>query len=242
MSKAPARPPLIALRNVRLMDGAKALFDGVDLSLEPRQRAALVGRNGAGKSTLMKVLTGQVQPDEGERFVQPALKVVYVPQEPDIGGETLLDYAVAGGADAWEAEAQLDRFDLDPQKKAQGLSGGEIRRAALARAFAEKPDLLLLDEPTNHLDIFAIQTLEASIEESRASLLVVSHDRAFLNRVTNRSFWLAHRKLRVFDQGFAAFEAFAEKVEAEEEEALRRLSRIEHVWNRYNLTSIIEWG
>ena len=225
MSKAPARPPLIALRNVRLMDGAKALFDGVDLSLEPRQRAALVGRNGAGKSTLMKVLTGQVQPDEGERFVQPALKVVYVPQEPDIAGETLLDYAVAGGADAWEAEAQLDRFDLDPQKKAQGLSGGEIRRAALARAFAEKPDLLLLDEPTNHLDIFAIQTLEASIEESRASLLVVSHDRAFLNRVTNRSFWLAHRKLRVFDQGFAAFEAFAEKVEAEEEEALRRLSK-----------------
>ena len=205
MSKAPARPPLIALRNVRLMDGAKALFDGVDLSLEPRQRAALVGRNGAGKSTLMKVLTGQVQPDEGERFVQPALKVVYVPQEPDIVGETLLD--------------------LDPQKKAQGLSGGEIRRAALARAFAEKPDLLLLDEPTNHLDIFAIQTLEASIEESRAALLVVSHDRAFLNRVTNRSFWLAHRKLRVFDQGFAAFEAFAEKVEAEEEEALRRLSK-----------------
>ena len=148
-----------------------------------------------------------------------------MPQEPDIGGETLLDYAVAGGADAWEAEAQLDRFDLDPQKKAQGLSGGEIRRAALARAFAEKPDLLLLDEPTNHLDIFAIQTLEASIEESRAALLVVSHDRAFLNRVTDRCFWLAHRKVRVFDQGFAAFEPWAEKIEAEEEEAFRRLSK-----------------
>ena len=227
--KSPARssgkPPLIALRDVRLTDGPNELFEGVDLALEPRQRAALVGRNGAGKSTLMRILIGRIQADSGERFLQPSLRCVYVPQEPEITGETLLDYATAGGAQDWEAETWLSTFELSGDKKAQGLSGGEIRRAALARAFAEDPDLLLLDEPTNHLDVFAIETLEKSITESRAALLVVSHDRAFLNRVTDRCFWLAHRKVRTFDQGFSAFEAWADKVEAEEEEAFRRLSK-----------------
>ena len=225
MSRAPSKPPLIALKDVRLADGAVQLFEGVDLALEPRQRAALVGRNGAGKSTLMKIMTGVIIPDSGERFLQPGARSVHVPQEPDITGATLLDYAIAGGAQVWDAESWLGTFDLDPGKTTQGLSGGEIRRAALARAFAEAPDILLLDEPTNHLDVFAIQTLEREILASRAAVLVVSHDRTFLNRITDRCFWLAHRKLRVFDQGFEAFEPWAEKVEAEEEEALRRLSK-----------------
>ncbi len=220
-----SRPPLIALREARLQDGPAPLFDGVDLALEPRARAALVGRNGAGKSTLMRVLTGEVQLDTGERFLQPGLKSTHVPQEPEIQGDNLRDYACQGGAAAWEADAQLARFGLDPEKGCTGLSGGEIRRAALARAFAEAPDLLLLDEPTNHLDIFAIETLEEALLEMKGALLVVSHDRAFLGRVTNRTFWLAHRKVRVFDQGFAKFEAYAEQVEAEEAAAFQRLSK-----------------
>lgn len=223
--RSSGRPPVAALRDIRLADGPVQLFEGVDVSLEPRGRAALVGRNGAGKSTLMRILTGEIVADSGDRFLQPGLRVVYVPQEPVITGTCLLDHCITGGAADWEASAWLSTFELDPNASTIGLSGGEIRRTALARAFAEHPDLLLLDEPTNHLDIFAIETLEASILECGAALLVVSHDRAFLNRVTETCFWLAHRRVRTLDQGFAAFEAFAERVEAEEAESARRLAK-----------------
>ncbi len=220
-----ARPPVAALKGVRLADGAVQLFDGVDLGLEPRTRACLVGRNGAGKSTLMRILAGLVQPDEGERFIQPGLRIAMVLQEPEIAGPTVLDHAASGGAPDYRAEAMLQDFGLDPSKPTTGLSGGEIRRAALAKAFAEEPDLILLDEPTNHLDIFAIETLERELTASGAAALIVSHDRAFLERVTQRCFWLAHRRVRALDQGFSAFAPWAEKVEAEETEQLRRLNK-----------------
>ena len=225
MSPRQARPPIMALRDVRLADGAVQLFDGVDLALEPRVRATLVGRNGAGKSTLLKIIAGAIEPDGGERFVQPGTRMAFVPQEPDIVGDTVLDHATAGGAEPHRAEAMLGAFGLDAHRSTQGLSGGEIRRAALARAFAEEPDLILLDEPTNHLDILAIGTLETQLAASRAAAMIVSHDRAFLERVTGRCFWLAHRRVRTFDQSFAGFEAWAEKVEAEEAEQLRRLEK-----------------
>jgi ATP-binding cassette subfamily F protein uup len=232
-------PPILALKDVRLADGARPLFEGVDLGLEPGVRACLVGRNGAGKSTLLKMLAGQIQADSGERFVTPAARIVYVPQEPVIAGATLLDYATAGGAQSYEAEAALQAFGMDPGKGTAGLSGGEARRAALARGIAEQPDVLLLDEPTNHLDIFAIETLEEEIAASRAACLIVSHDRAFLERVTKRCFWLEDRQVRRLDKGFGAFEAWAEEVaEAQAEEARRlnkALAREEH-WLRRGVT------
>jgi ATP-binding cassette subfamily F protein uup len=221
----PAKPPIVALNGVELQDGAVMLFDGVDLAIEARSRACLVGRNGAGKSTLMRLIAGQIEPDGGGRFVQPGLRFAFVPQEPLIVGETVRAHATSGGAADYEADATLYAFGLDPEKSTQGLSGGEIRRAALAKAFAESPDLILLDEPTNHLDVFAIETLEAELSRSRAAALIVSHDRAFLNRITGRCFWLANRKVRTLDQGFAEFEAWAAKMEAEEQETLRRLEK-----------------
>ncbi|MDG2530556.1 ABC-F family ATP-binding cassette domain-containing protein [Caulobacter endophyticus] len=231
---APARAPVLALKDVRLADGAKPLFDGVDLALEPRIRACLVGRNGAGKSTLLKVLAAQgAEPDSGERAVQPGAKVVFVSQEPEITGETLLDYCTAGGAQDYEAHATLADFGLNYDQSTKGLSGGERRRAALARAFAEQPDVLLLDEPTNHLDIFAIQTLEEELANSKCAALIVSHDRAFLNRVTQRTFWLEHRKVRRLDKGFAEFETWSEQVlaaEAEEERRLNKKLEVENAW------------
>ena len=157
------RAPLLALKDVRLQDGPVQLFDGVDLALEPRVRATLVGRNGAGKSTLMRIVAGMIEPDGGERTLAPSTRIAFVPQEPVITGATLRDYAASGAAEPWAAEAALETFGLDPAKAAERLSGGEARRAALARAFAEEPDVLLLDEPTNHLDIFAIETLEAEL-------------------------------------------------------------------------------
>ncbi len=219
------RPPLVALKNVRLQDGQRPLFDGVDIAVEPRTRAALVGRNGAGKSTLMKMVMGLIEPDAGDRSVQAGTRFAYVPQEPVITGETLLDYAASEGAERWTAEAWLATFGLDPEKPAVNLSGGEIRRAALAKAFAEEPDLLLLDEPTNHLDILAIELLEEELLQARFSVLVVSHDRAFLNRVTQSCHWLEGRRVRTLNKGFAAFDEWADKVMEEEAESLRRLNK-----------------
>ena len=220
-----ARPPLVALKDVRLQDGPRPLFDGVDLAVEPRSRAALVGRNGAGKSTLMKVVMGLIEPDSGDRSVQSATRFAYVPQEPIIAGETLLDYASSGEAEPWTAEAWLTTFGLDPAKSTQGLSGGETRRAALAKAFAEEPDLLLLDEPTNHLDILAIELLETELISARFALLVVSHDRAFLNRVTDTVHWLEGRRVRTLNKGFVEFDDWAAKTLEEEAESLRRLTK-----------------
>jgi ABC transport system ATP-binding/permease protein len=234
------KPPVLALKDVRLADGPKMLFDGVDLGLEPRSRACLVGRNGAGKSTLLKILAGEIQADEGERTLTPGTRISYVPQEPAITGETLLDHATGGGAAAYEAEAALALFGIDPGKSTQGLSGGEIRRVALARALAEDPDVLLLDEPTNHLDILAIETLEGALAGSRAAMLIISHDRAFLERTTGRCFWLEHRKVRRLDKGFAAFEAWVEKILAQEAEDDRRLEKQlerEEYWLRRGVTA-----
>ena len=221
----PARPPIVALKDVQLQDGAVKLFDGVDLGIEARSRSCLVGRNGAGKSTLMRLIAGEIEPDGGNRFVQPGLRFAFVPQEPMITGATVHEHVTSGGAADYEADAALESFGLSPGKGTQGLSGGEIRRAALAKAFAERPDLILLDEPTNHLDIFAIETLEAQLSKARAAALIVSHDRAFLNRITGRCYWLAHRRVRTLDAGFAEFEAWAAKMEEEEAEKLRRLEK-----------------
>ncbi len=234
------RAPILALKNVRLADGQTMLFDGVDLALDARNRACLVGRNGAGKSTLLRILSAQIQADAGERTVTPGTTIAYVPQEPEIVGATILEHATSGGALDYMAEAALTAFGIDPDKGTQGLSGGEIRRAALAKAFAEDPDVILLDEPTNHLDILAIETLEAQISGSRAAALIVSHDRAFLERTTQRCFWLEHRQVRRLDAGFAGFEDWVEKIEAQQAEEGRRLDKMlerEQHWMERGVTA-----
>lgn len=234
------RAPVLALKDVRLADGPVMLFDGVDLALDGRNRACLVGRNGAGKSTLLRILSGQIEADAGERTVTPGTTVAFVPQEPEITGATVLEHAISGGALTYRAEAALDAFGINPEKSTQGLSGGETRRTALAKAFAEDPDVILLDEPTNHLDILAIETLEAQIGASRAAALIVSHDRAFLNRVTQRCFWLEYRQVRRLDAGFAGFEDWVEKIEAQQAEEGRRLDKMlqrEQHWMERGVTA-----
>jgi ATP-binding cassette subfamily F protein uup len=232
--------PLLALKDVRLADGRRLMFDGVDLALEPRVRACLVGRNGAGKTTLLRILAGEIEADDGVRSGVPGLTIAFAPQEPQIGGGALVDYASSGGAPRHAAEAALQSFDLDPARSADGLSGGEARRAALAKVFAEDPDVLLLDEPTNHLDIFAIERLEARLAACRAAVLVVSHDRAFLERVTQRCFWLEERRVFKLDAGFAGFDAWSDKITAQREEDERRLSKTleqEEYWLRRGVTA-----
>ena len=219
------QPPILALKDVRLADGAVQLFEGVDLALDARARACLVGRNGTGKSTLLRILAGLVEADNGQRFLQPGVRIALVPQEPVITGPTLADYAMAGGAQRHEAEAALESFGLDPSRGSDGMSGGEIRRAALARAFAEDPEVLLLDEPTNHLDVTTIAALEERLARSRAAILVISHDRAFLTRITKTCFWLEARRIRRLDAGFAKFDEWSRKQAEEDAEVFRRLTK-----------------
>ena len=212
------RAPILALKDVRLADGPLMLFDGVDLALDARVRACLVGRNGAGKTTLLRVLNGQTEPDGGERTVSPGTQIALVAQEPAMEGATLLEHCTAGGAPDYAAAARLQAFGLDPEKSTQGLSGGEIRRVALSRAFAEDPDVLMLDEPTNHLDILAIETLESEIaakpgrhpdRQPRPRLPGTHHPALLLAG--------APQGPRL-DAGFAGFDEWVEKIMAQQAE------------------------
>jgi ATP-binding cassette subfamily F protein uup len=216
-----AAPPLLTLSEARISFGGKALFEGLELQLGRGDRACLVGRNGSGKSTLLKIMAGLVELDAGEMFRQPGAKASYLPQDPAFDpDETVADHVAADGEPAHRVDAMLAQVGLDGVRRLGTLSGGEGRRAALARALVGEPEILLLDEPTNHLDLAAIDWLERVLGAFTGALLMVSHDRAFLNRVTTRTFWLDHGHLRRNDHGFVEFDAWSEAVlEAELREA-----------------------
>src|SRR5580700_3974041 len=173
-------PPLIQLKDIALTFGGTPLLSGVELSVSPGERVCLIGRNGSGKSTLLKIAAGLVEPDSGSRFVQPGATIRYLPQEPDLSGfATTLAYVEAGlgpGDEPYRAAYVLNELGLTGQEDPANLSGGEARRAALARVLAPEPDILLLDEPTNHLDLPAIEWLESEINSRRSALVIISHD------------------------------------------------------------------
>ena len=219
-----AELPILRLADVELTFGGTPIFTGVTFTLAKGERAALVGRNGAGKSTLMKLVTGQHEPDAGELWSQPSTDVSVVEQEPDLSAySTVLDYAAQKTDEPWMAEAELGLFGIDPGADPNTLSGGQIRRAALARAFAEDPDILLLDEPTNHLDVPMIETLESRLNSFPGAVLLVSHDRRFLENVTTTTLWLRQGKVWKSPRGYAHFDDWAASVEAEEEKHLQKL-------------------
>jgi len=230
-----ARPPILSLSGVSLTFGGDPLFSDISVSIEQSERLCLVGRNGSGKSTLLKIAAGIVQHDQGERFVQPGGKIAYLPQDPDLSGfDTVLDYAAADvdEDEVYKAQIALDGLRLDGSVTAASASGGEKRRAALARLMASEPDLMLLDEPTNHLDVTAIEWLENELLESRTGYVVISHDRAFLNRVTKGTLWLDRGVMRRSPEGFGRFEAWQEKTfeeeDAEQHKLGRKIKREEH--------------
>ena len=236
-------PPLIQLKDIRLTFGGTPLLSGVELSVSPMERICLIGRNGSGKSTLLKIMAGLVEPDSGTRFVQPGATVRYLPQEPDFGEhKTTLAYVEAGlgpGDDHYQARYLLEQLDLSGDEDPAHLSGGEARRAALARVLAPSPDILLLDEPTNHLDLPTIEWLEAELENSRSALVLISHDRRFLTNLSRATAWLDRGQIRQIDRGFAAFEAWRDEVLAEEEREQHKLDRKivnEEHWLRYGVS------
>ena len=236
-----AEPPILSLRGARIAFGDKPLFEEADLRVSRGDRLCLVGRNGSGKSTLMKIIAGQIELDSGEVWVQPGTRIAYLPQDPPLEpGRTVLDYVAEGTETRHEAEASISRFDLDPAADLGTLSGGESRRAALARAFADRPHILLLDEPTNHLDLTTIERLERELAAFAGGLLLVSHDRTFLTNVSNRTLWLERRRLHTNDAGFAGFDEWSETLLAVEERELERLDHKlaeETRWLRRGITA-----
>ncbi|MDJ1016418.1 MAG: ATP-binding cassette domain-containing protein [Paracoccaceae bacterium] len=223
-----ARPPLLQLTGVSLTFGGDPVFSDLSLTVQPGDRLALVGRNGSGKSTLMKVMAGLVEPDEGQRVIAPGDSVGYMEQEPEMAGaETLGDYATRdlGPSELWRIEAAAEGLKFDPATTVDEASGGERRRAALAKIIAEAPDLMLLDEPTNHLDIEAIEWLERQLSETRAAFIMISHDRAILKAAARGTLWIDRGVVRRQDRGFGDFEAWQEKIWAEEDEARHKLDR-----------------
>ncbi len=239
-------PPLMILRDVRLGFGGDPLFSGVDLVVSKGDRIGLVGRNGCGKSTLLKVMAGQTEADSGEVVRQAGLHVTYLPQEPDPSGfATVLDYVADGlpehsADDAHLVAPWLDEVKLDGGLACANLSGGERRRAALARALAARPDVLLLDEPTNHLDLPAIEWLERTLDGFPGALLAISHDRAFLSHLTRATLWLDGGIIRRLDKGFGAFEAWADDALARDETERRKLDKRiaeETRWSRQGISA-----
>jgi ATP-binding cassette subfamily F protein uup len=238
-----APPPLLALQAVTLTLGGKPLLDSADLSIAPGARLCVVGRNGSGKSTLLKIAAGEIEADAGTRFLQPGVSLRYLPQEPDFSGyATALAYVEAGLGptdDPYSAQALLLELGLTGEEDPAKLSGGEARRAALARVLAPQPDILLLDEPTNHLDLPTILWLEEKLAGLRSALVLISHDRRFLQDLTRETVWLDRGRARHLARGFDDFEAWRDREMVEEERQQHKIDRrivAEEHWLRHGVS------
>ena len=237
-------PPLLQLKEIALTFGGTPLLTSAELSVSPGERVSLVGRNGSGKSTLLKIAAGLVEPDRGTVFVQPGALIRYLPQELDFDGfASTLAYAEAGlrpDASPHAARYLLEQLGLTGREDPKALSGGEARRAALARVLAAEPDVLLLDEPTNHLDLTTIEWLERDLDARRTALVIISHDRRFLSTLSRSTVWLDRGLTRRIERGFAHFEEWRDAVLAEEEREQHKLDRkivAEEHWMRYGVTA-----
>jgi ATP-binding cassette subfamily F protein uup len=235
--------PILSYENLGLVQGEGWLFRKLDLYIGERDRLALIGRNGAGKTTLLKCIAGTIDTDEGRRTIVPGTKVVLLEQDPDMAGhDSLLDWVLSGN-DApaeHEAAAIAEQLGADLSRPVMTASGGERRRATIARALAQNPDVLLLDEPTNHLDLGAIEWLEGWLNRFKGAFIVISHDRTFLARLTKSCFWLDRGDLRRAEIGFGGFDAWTERVYEEEERAADKLDaklKIEMHWLHRGVTA-----
>lgn len=237
-------PPLLRLDNIFVTFGGTPLLSDASLSVSEGDRIALVGRNGSGKSTLLKIAAGLVEPTGGEIFRHPSSTIRYLPQTPDMDGfKTVRDYVATGlgpADDIHRVAYMLDHLGLTGDEDPKNLSGGEARRAALARVIAPQPDILLLDEPTNHLDLTTIEWLEGELNQIRSAIVLISHDRRFLENVSRSTVWLDRGETKRLGKGFGFFEEWRDKLLEEEERQQQKLGRQierEEHWLRYGVTA-----
>lgn len=223
-----AQAPLLQLSDISLTFGGDPVFSDLSLTVQPGDRVALVGRNGTGKSTLMKVMAGLVEADKGDRVLSTGVTCGYMEQDPDLSGfATLGDFASDGldPSEMYKVERAGEGLKFDPDRPVDTASGGERRRAALAKLMASEPQLMLLDEPTNHLDIEAIGWLEDELKQTRSAFVLISHDRRFLDVLTRATLWIDRGMVRRQEKGFKEFEAWRDKTWEEEDIARHKLDR-----------------
>ena len=234
----------LSLSETKLTFGGTPLLNGASLEVAKGARIALVGRNGSGKSTLLKIAAGVIEADDGVRFVHPGVTVRYLPQEPDFSGfdyaEEYISAALDHDGDAHTSAVLMDALQIPTGLKLENCSGGEARRVAIAACLISKPDILLLDEPTNHLDITAITWLEEHLKKLKSAIVLISHDRRFLETLTTSTVWIDRGDTRTLDRGFSHFEAWRDKTLEEEADAHHKLGRkivAEEHWMRYGVTA-----
>jgi len=227
---------ILSVQDGSIAFGEKVIFDGLYFNIHEGDKIALVGKNGTGKSTLMSIITNERDLDSGERWILAGTTIGYLQQEIiPIPGQTVYDFVFEqlkkqGLEDAYQykVEMVIQPLDLKPDDRMDMLSGGQLRRAALARSLVEEPEILLLDEPTNHLDLEVIEWLEGFLHNYRGAVLCVSHDKAFLANITNKIFWLDRARMRVCPKGFGHFDEWsAELLEQEERELKNRQKLID---------------
>jgi ATP-binding cassette subfamily F protein uup len=235
--------PLLLLKDIDIRFGTTQLLDGAELSVGEGERLCLVGRNGSGKSTLLKIAAGLIEPDDGTRFAQPGAIIRYLPQEPSLAGfantRAYVEAGLGEGYDTNRTHYLLGKLGLTGTESPDTLSGGEARRAALARALAPQPDILLLDEPTNHLDLPAIEWLEEELQSLRGALVLISHDRRFLEDLSRATVWLDRGQTRRLERSFKHFENWRDETLAQEESERHKLDRkiaMEEDWVRYGVS------
>ncbi len=238
--------PIYTIRGAKLSFGLNPLFTNVDLYINRGDKICLVGRNGCGKSTLLKVIAQEIEPDDAEFFIQPGVRIGYMPQEPDFSGFKTLREVVEAGLpkneqnQTYRADKLIEYFAINENQNPEQSSGGERRKAALARALINEPDILLLDEPTNHLDITTIEKLEDLIKKFSGAVIVISHDRMFLDHISQTTFWLDRGTLRRNNKGFGAFEEWEDQVieqEIIEQKALNKKIAEETEWLHKGVTA-----
>lgn len=238
-----SQPPIFSYEQLSLHQGEGWLFKDLNLHVGPRDRLALIGRNGAGKTTLLRLIADQIEADKGKRMIQPGTNIVMLEQEPDFTPfTTLLDFALSGspGPAEYEVKSIADQLSTDLSIRADKASGGEKRRAAICRALALEPDLLLLDEPTNHLDLSAIDWLEDWLNRYKGAFITISHDRTFLTRLTKQTIWLDRGALRRQEIGFGGYDAWMEKIHANEAQAAHKIDaklKLEARWLERGVTA-----
>ncbi len=224
---------LLSVEDAGVLIAGKPFFEDLTFHIHAGKKIALVGKNGAGKTTLMNIITGAREIDDGKRFLYPNTTTGYMRQKADIiTGKTVRDYVFEGLNDDledWDIDYRIEMvispLHLNVNDRLENLSGGQLRRACLARALVEEPDILLLDEPTNHMDMELIEWLENYINNYRGAVLIVSHDRRFLANTTDRVFWLDRGELKTAPKGFAHFEEWSRELLEQEGRALHNRAK-----------------
>jgi len=235
---------ILSLKEISLSFGAKKLFADVSLHIYQGDKICLVGKNGEGKSTMLKLIAEEMAPDIGELWKMPNVKVSYIPQQTKFKSSHDVQTFITEDLDDEEGMSRADyiigELELDRTALLSRLSGGQLRKVSIAKALADAPDILLLDEPTNHLDIKTIKWLEDYLFKFKGSIVCISHDRAFLRTISNKTLWLDRTKLKVLNKGYRYFDEWSIQILEQEQRELDNLSsklQDEEAWKITGVTA-----